>query len=242
LRARHRADSVQSLDSLMREARERPSSRPREEVPREVQEELLGRFLREQYESWPDRPLPALGGKTPRQAARSKRGRIQVRALVDEAEHAALAQPGGDSVDFGALRESLKLDRDQETGGYDTEAPEAPGAWLARDEDERLAAILGFHRRRRRALHPPTPNPRLHAMMHLIVENQLALGQPPEVRGAMARLLSDGLSRHEALHAIGEVVAEGLWTVMREKREMDREKLGARLERLGPGDHRGTAR
>jgi hypothetical protein len=235
---RHRADSVQSVESLMREPRSERSAQP--ELPPEVQAEVIGSSLRDAYASWVEHPLPALDGKTPREAARTKRGRARVRALVDDIEASTLAQPGGDTVDFGALRELLRLDDDVETS-YDAAHTPPSADWLARDEAERIAAVAAFHRRRSRSPHPATPNPRLHAMLHVIVENQLALGQPAEVRGAMGRLRAGGLSRHEALHAIGELVAEGLWTVLREQRDVDRDGLAARLDRLGPGHHRGSA-
>jgi hypothetical protein len=57
------------------------------------------------------------------------------------------------------------------------------------------------------APHPPVRQPRLHAAIHLVVENQLASGAPPEARRAMDRLVRAGLARHEAVHAIASVVA-----------------------------------
>ena len=51
------------------------------------------------------------------------------------------------------------------------------------------------------------PNVTTHAAIHVVVENQIAEGLDPVVR-AMVRLMREGLSRHEALHAIGCVVAE----------------------------------
>ena len=45
----------------------------------------------------------------------------------------------------------------------------------------------------------------------MCVENQLAEAHLPAVE-ALARLRRDGLSRHEAVHAIGSVLAEHLWT------------------------------
>ena len=51
------------------------------------------------------------------------------------------------------------------------------------------------------------PRPRLHAAVHAVVETQLASGAPPETRRALERLLAGGLPRHEAVHAIGLIVA-----------------------------------
>jgi uncharacterized protein len=82
-------------------------------------------------------------------------------------------------------------------------APE-PAAWLETDEDERLIGIQDFHARARE----DSPSPRLHAVMHLIVENQLAMSDHDAVRDALTRLCNEGLDRHEALHALGSVLAE----------------------------------
>ena len=60
------------------------------------------------------------------------------------------------------------------------------------------------------------PNVKAHAAFHAIVENQIAEGHPPAVR-ALARLIHEGLSRHDALHAIGSVVAEHFFDGMNTK-------------------------
>ena len=62
--------------------------------------------------------------------------------------------------------------------------------------------------------------------MHVIVENQLAINDPPEVRPTLKRLVEGGLTRHEAIHAIGSVVAEALFKVMKERVEFDRALIG----------------
>ena len=89
---------------------------------------------------------------------------------------------------------------------YDADRAPDPTAWAAAPEPERLAAVEAHHR----ALaspHPAVRQPRVHAAIHLVVENQLASGAPPEARRAMDRLVRAGLSRHEAVHAIASVVA-----------------------------------
>ncbi len=58
------------------------------------------------------------------------------------------------------------------------------------------------------------PNARMHAAIHVVVENQLAEVYLPVVE-ALARLRRDGLSRHDAVHAIGSVLAEQIWTQTR---------------------------
>ncbi len=67
------------------------------------------------------------------------------------------------------------------------------------------------------------PNARLHAAIHTIVENQLAMGIP-EVRETLDRLLAEGLDRHDALHAIGMVLAELIFYVTQQ--DGDRKNVG----------------
>jgi len=55
---------------------------------------------------------------------------------------------------------------------------------------------------------------RCTAAFHAIVENQIAEGFESVVR-AMARLVSEGLSRHDAVHAIGSVAAEQFYEAMK---------------------------
>ena len=45
----------------------------------------------------------------------------------------------------------------------------------------------------------------MHAVIHAIVENQIAAAELP-VRGTAQRLMSEGLDRHQAIHAIGSVL------------------------------------
>jgi hypothetical protein len=88
---------------------------------------------------------------------------------------------------------------------YDPELPPNPEEWLALDEQERIQLAEAHHL----AAHVKLPNTKVHAVFHVIVENQIAERLEPVVR-AMGRLMSEGLSRHDALHAIGSVLAEHL--------------------------------
>ena len=51
--------------------------------------------------------------------------------------------------------------------------------------------------------------------MHVIVENQLALGERAVV-DTLARLQAEGLDRHDAVHAIGSVLAEHFYKLLKE--------------------------
>lgn len=88
---------------------------------------------------------------------------------------------------------------------YDPE--QAPNAeqWLALDEQLRIKLADEYHRVARISV----PNPKANAVFHAIVENQIAENLEPVVR-AMACLMAEGLSRHDAIHAVASVLAEHL--------------------------------
>ena len=93
---------------------------------------------------------------------------------------------------------------------YDPDTPPVPADWLQTDEGERIELVSAYHRDRNVKL----PNSQLHALIHVVVENQLASGEEVVMR-TLARLQAEGLGRHDALHAIGSVLAEDLYALMR---------------------------
>ena len=62
------------------------------------------------YETWPDESLPLLGGKTPREAMRTARGRERVDALVRDIEHHEARLPLEERFDVAQLRLALGLE------------------------------------------------------------------------------------------------------------------------------------
>ena len=99
--------------------------------------------------------------------------------------------------------------------------------WLSLDEDERLDAVLRYHQRIRFRV----GNVRLHAAVHAIVENQLAEGVA-SVTAALDRLMSEGLDRHEAIHAIGAVATEQIYHTLKGSRPFDAAEYDRRLAAL----------
>ena len=98
--------------------------------------------------------------------------------------------------------------QDRATGAcmsYDPSISPDPAHWMAMTEEERLIQVVEYHERTKVTL----PNARLHAALHVTVENQIAQQYAPTVE-ALARLTGEGLPRHEALHAIAEVVVNQL--------------------------------
>jgi SEC-C motif len=69
-------------------------------------------FLDQQYHRWIDEPVPALGGKTPRQAAASKRLRPKLIDLLKSFENSEERFPaaGGKPYDFGWIWRELGLE------------------------------------------------------------------------------------------------------------------------------------
>lgn len=64
-------------------------------------------------------------------------------------------------------------------------------------------------------------NPFLHLSLHLAIEEQLVIDQPPGIVAAYQQLLSQRGDRHEALHAILDCLAETLWRSQRDKLPLD---------------------
>ncbi len=114
---------------------------------------------------------------------------------------------------------------------YDPETSPDPVQWLALDEGERISLAERHHK----AAKVQLPNVRVHAVIHTVVETQLAMNLEPVVR-AMERLRREGLTRHDAVHAIGTAVAEHLFEAVRAPVEDSSDVLQARynaaVERL----------
>jgi hypothetical protein len=96
---------------------------------------------------------------------------------------------------------------------YDPHQDVASEVWQALDESERIESVRQYHRQNRIRL----ANESLHATTHVIVENQVALGDTFAARAVLLRLMAEGLDRHEAIHAIGSVLSEQLFAALRKE-------------------------
>jgi hypothetical protein len=96
---------------------------------------------------------------------------------------------------------------------YDPFTEPDPEQWLALDEQERIDLVVEYHRRAGIRF----PREQAHAVFHVVVESQIADAELP-VRRIAQRLMSEGLDRHEAIHAIGSVLAGCINDLMRETR------------------------
>jgi len=86
---------------------------------------------------------------------------------------------------------------------YDPDRAPSAKMWLALDEGERIYLVEKYHEASRTSV----PNATAHAVIHVVVENQLASPEQTTVRETLERLMNEGLGRHDALHAIGAVLA-----------------------------------
>ena len=64
-------------------------------------------------------------------------------------------------------------------------------------------------------------NPFLHMSLHLALEEQLQIDQPPGVRAGVDALLARKGDRHNALHEAIECLAEMMWQSQRDKTPPD---------------------
>jgi len=99
------------------QALKRAPTRPRNEMPEippEVQAEVLGRFYEEHYRKWLDEPVPALGDRTPRHAAKLKTVRPKLITLLKDFEsHAERQRRAGEpAYDFGWMWKELGVTRE----------------------------------------------------------------------------------------------------------------------------------
>jgi hypothetical protein len=79
--------------TTQREMKRRTLSEPRaaepvrDEIPPEVRHQLITEYMEQHTAKWPDMAVPALGGKTPREAVKTAAGRLQVSALLRDFEN-----------------------------------------------------------------------------------------------------------------------------------------------------------
>ena len=104
---KHRVDSVQSLESMMEEKAKAKPKKVDDEIPLEIKQALMKDMYDSHYREWLDYPIPALGGKSPKKAIRSIKGRQRVEDLLREMEY--LHHESDDGYDISWVRRELKL-------------------------------------------------------------------------------------------------------------------------------------
>jgi Domain of unknown function (DUF1841) len=109
--------------------------------------------------------------------------------------------------------DNLSTDQGDDKLQYDADEQPDPDVWLELDEAERLDSVSDYHRRSGVRLENPEP----HAMAHVVVENQVALGEATSVPEALNRLIKERLDRHDAVHAIGSVLMRIIFDTVHER-------------------------
>jgi len=74
-------------------------------------------------------------------------------------------------------------------------------------------------------------NPFLHMSLHVALEEQLSIDQPPGIAGHFRALMARHGSRHEALHQAIECLAETMWRAQRDSAPPDAAAYLGCLER-----------
>ncbi len=139
-----------------------------------------------------------------------------------------MAEPDGEGLDHD-LGEATIPERLNMIRAYDPLNTPDPDDWQSTDEGERMMLVTEHHRQAGVEL----PNERVHAAIHVIVENQIALGDETSAPAALDRLMREGLDRHEAIHAVGSVLVDFMQALMRgDAAPGATERYNAELEKL----------
>ncbi len=93
---------------------------------------------------------------------------------------------------------------------YDPNKSPDSSEWIELNEVEQLELVKNYHKHKRIKL----PNAEVHAVLHVVVENQIAKGEEMNVATTLDRLLAEGLDRHAAVHAIGSVLISHMHAAM----------------------------
>jgi hypothetical protein len=117
--------------------------------------------------------------------------------------------------------------------GYDAERAPEPSGWLASGQPERVGAVEAFHAASK-APHPVVERPRIHAALHVVIEDQIARNDPPETARAVARLVAAGWTRHDAVHAAGQVASAALAASL-SSGKFDLQEYARALDAIDPG-------
>lgn len=64
-------------------------------------------------------------------------------------------------------------------------------------------------------------NPFAHVAIHQVIANQIANRNPAQTAETLEALMQAGYTRHEAIHAIGGILAEEIFEILRDERPFD---------------------
>ncbi len=113
---------------------------------------------------------------------------------------------------------------------YDPLNAPDPDEWQSMDEDERITLVMEHHREAGVEL----PNEQLHAVVHVVVENKIALGDEMSAQATLERLMREGLDRHETIHAVGSVLVDFVQALIRRISCLQGDLANAKARSLAP--------
>ncbi|MCV6547845.1 MAG: hypothetical protein OIF56_11280 [Cohaesibacter sp.] len=106
---------IRTLKQMIEDAPDRPDKDIEEEIPPEIADQIMRRYLDEHYRKTLDEPIPTLNNETPRQASKTKAGRKQVvewlKYLENSTANNANASTPMSCYDFGWMWEELGIKR-----------------------------------------------------------------------------------------------------------------------------------
>lgn len=103
--------------------------------------------------------------------------------------------------------------------------------WLESSEYDRIDAVRKYHENSDEDEFEEGNALSIHSMLHVIVENQLAMGIElnPET---IEKLTQQGLDRHEAIYAIGAIISDDIFYIVRgDKTEFSPTEYQKKLEK-----------
>lgn len=109
---RFRVDRFQTVEAVMKEREAKGEKQKKEgEIPDEVKQAVMSRFLSRYYEEWLQTSVPALDGKSPLEMVRLPGGRERVEQLLKEIENSEerKKREGEFYIDADVLRQRLGL-------------------------------------------------------------------------------------------------------------------------------------
>jgi hypothetical protein len=112
---------------------------------------------------------------------------------------------------------------------YDPMIARDPRQWHLLDEHERVDLVVKYHQEAGIEL----PDEYVHALLHVVVENQIAQGDETPVKSVLRRLTDENLDRHDAVHAIASILANHMFELVHgEDAALGNDEYYAELEKL----------
>lgn len=105
----HSGSVEQSQKELLKRAASGAHAEPAAPPMNGPEAAVLRADAQSHYATWPDEKLPALNGRTPREAITTPAGKAQVAALLRDMEHQSHSTPMAGAYDFNLLRRQLGL-------------------------------------------------------------------------------------------------------------------------------------